>query len=64
MLLCRETVAGFLMLVEICKGLVASLCNCTSVVWYYAWPAYAWLGAKFSELLRDLWIKMCHLCRV
>jgi hypothetical protein len=31
-----ETVAGSLMLVELCKGLVASLCNRTLVVWHYA----------------------------
>jgi hypothetical protein len=29
-----KTVVGFLMLVELCKGLIASLCHHTSVVWY------------------------------
>jgi hypothetical protein len=59
-----QTVVGFLMLVDLCKSLGAFRCNRTTTVWYYAWLVYAWLGAKFSELLRDLWVKMCHLCRV
>jgi hypothetical protein len=53
-----ETAAGFLMLVELCKGLVSSLCH---HMWYCAWPAQTWLGAKFSELLRDLWVNICSI---
>jgi hypothetical protein len=59
-----ETVAGSLVIVELCEDIVASLCNHTSVVWYYAWPTHAWFAAKFFELLHDLWVKMCSLCRV
>jgi hypothetical protein len=50
------------MLVKLWKGLVASLRNRTSVVWYYAWPAYALLVAKVSKLLRSfdplIWISV------
>jgi hypothetical protein len=28
-----ESIEGFLMLVELCKGLVTFLCNYTSIVW-------------------------------
>ena len=39
----------------LCKGLVASLCNHTSEVWYCAWSAHmrGWVQSS-SELLREL----------
>ena len=42
----------------LCKGLVASLCNHTSEVWYCAWSAHmrGWVQSS-SELLRELWWK-------
>jgi hypothetical protein len=41
----------------VCKGLVLSLCNHTSVVWYDAWPAsHGWVQSS-SGLLHGLWWK-------
>jgi hypothetical protein len=46
---------GHNLLENLCKGLVASLCNHTSVVWYGAQLAsHGWVQSS-SEFLRDLW---------
>jgi hypothetical protein len=52
-----ETVAGFLMLVELCKGLVVSPCLLTLVVFK---------GLRNPRQIRDhdLWLKMRNLCRM
>jgi hypothetical protein len=53
-LLTDPDLVGHYMLENLCKGLVASLCNHTSVVWYDAWPAsHGWVQSS-SELLRCL----------
>ena len=55
---------GYFWLGKLCKVLVASLCNHTSVVWYDALQAsHGWVQSS-SGLLRDLWVKMYNLCRV
>ena len=43
---------------DFCKGLVASLCNHTSKVWYCAWSVHmrGWVQCS-SELLHELWWK-------
>ena len=53
-----ETSADCHRLGNLCKGLVASLCNHTSEVWYCAWSAHmrGWVQSS-SELLRELWWK-------
>jgi hypothetical protein len=56
-LLTDSDLEGCNFLGNLCKGLVASLCSHTSVVWYDAWPtSHAWVQSS-SELLRDLWWK-------
>jgi hypothetical protein len=48
---------GHNLLWNLCKGLVASLCSHTSVVWYGACAAsHGWVQSS-SELLRFLWWK-------
>ena len=59
-----ETSAGYYWLESLCKGLVASLCNHTSEVWYCAWSTNAWLGLKFFGTFTRLVVKVCNLCRV
>jgi hypothetical protein len=54
-LLSDTDLVGHNLLENLCKSLVASLCNHTSVVWYDAWPAsHGWVQSS-SEFLRDLW---------
>jgi hypothetical protein len=59
-----ETSAGYYWLESLCKGLVASLCNHTSEVWYCAWSAHVWLGSKFFWTFTQLVGKVCDLWRV
>ena len=46
------------------KGLVASLCNHTSEVWYCAWAAHVWLGSKLFGTFTRIVVKVYNLCRV
>jgi hypothetical protein len=56
-LLTDPDLVGHNLLGNLCKGLVASLCSHSSVVWYGAWSAsYGWVQSS-SELLRCLWWK-------
>jgi hypothetical protein len=56
-LLTDPDLVGHNMLRNLCKGVVASLCNHISVVWYDAWPASRRWVQSSSELLRCLWWK-------
>ena len=56
-LLWLETLAGCHSLGNLCKGLVAPLCNHTLEVWYCAWSAQRGWVQSSSELLRELWWK-------
>jgi hypothetical protein len=49
-----ETITDFLMLVELCKGLVVSPCLLTLVV-------FMGLRNPRQKGDHDLWVKMCHL---
>jgi hypothetical protein len=56
-LLTDPDLVGHHLLGNLCKGLVASLYNHTSTVWYDAWLAsHGWVQIS-SRLLRDLWRK-------
>jgi hypothetical protein len=56
-LLTHPDLVGHNLLENLCKGLVASLCNHTPVVWYGACAAsHGWVQSS-SELLRYLWWK-------
>ena len=46
------------------KGLVESLCNHTSEVWYCVWSTHAWLGSKFFGTFTRIVVKVYNLCRV
>ena len=59
-----ETLADCHRLGNLCKGLVASLCNHTSEVWYCAKLAHAWLGSKFFGTSTRIVVKLYNLCRV
>jgi hypothetical protein len=54
-LLTDPDLVGHNLLKNLCKGLIASLCNHTSVVRYDAWPtSHGWVQNS-SGFLRDLW---------
>jgi hypothetical protein len=57
MLRSLETVADFLKLVELCKGLVV-LPYLASLVEVYG------IHDPLANGQHDLWVKMCNLCRV
>jgi hypothetical protein len=63
-LLTDTDLVGHYLLENLCKGLVASLCNHTygSVVWCLA--SITWLGSKFFGALTLLVVKVYSLCRV
>ena len=63
-LLWLETLADCHLLGNLCKGLVASLCNHTSEVWYCAWSAHAWLVSKFFGTFTRIVVKVYNICRV
>jgi hypothetical protein len=56
-LLTDPDLVGHNLLKNLCKGLVASLCSHTSVVWYAAWSASRGWVQSSLELLRYLWWK-------
>jgi hypothetical protein len=49
---------------NLCKGLTASLCSHTSVVWYCAYFCIVWLGLKLFGVFTRLVVKVYNLCRV
>jgi hypothetical protein len=71
-LLTDPDLMGHNLLGNLCKGLVASLCSHTPIVWYGAclgsvvWCLRdtAWLGSKFFGALTLLVVKVYNLCKV
>jgi hypothetical protein len=63
-LLTDPDLVGHNLLGNLCKGLVASLCNHTAVVWNSALQtSHGWVQSS-SELFTLLVVKVYNLCRV
>jgi hypothetical protein len=61
-LLTDPDLMGHNLLGNLCEGLVASLCNHTSVVWCLI--SITWLGSKFFGAFTLLVVKVYNLCIV